>query len=420
MWIVSQHGLEQHDRGRRGQTAKYFYDASNNRVRIEAFSTLYEELYNLTGQKVAITNAGSGSIVEEDTHLGTRPLAAFFNGSLSFEHQDWLGTERFLTGSDGKALGNYTSYPFGDGYVDNGVDLDPYHYAGMEHDYESTLDHATFREYQNAGGRWVSPDPYQGSYDFTNPQSLNRYAYALNDPLSLSDPTGLDTCPPGSDSGNNACINDPGSGPGFDPSQECIPGVNCLSFLNPVAAGPGVNPGGRNTGPQPHGPGVGRPGVSSRLACAAKFGQSHSIGAAFGGGAFANFLGGNAVSGVLNAITSGKGLNPFAQGPFNTGIGLGFGLPINDALRLAGKPTNPLFGSAAGAIRSAVVSAAVNSFIGANSSIVALFEETSVASFAGIATTATTAAEAASFVGLAKFGFDASTVLYGALVACEQ
>ena len=41
-------------------------------------------------------------------------------------------------------------------------------------------------------GRWLSPDPYLGSMDLTNPQSFNRYAYALNNPLSFTDPNGLD------------------------------------------------------------------------------------------------------------------------------------------------------------------------------------------------------------------------------------
>jgi hypothetical protein len=34
------------------------------------------------------------------------------------------------------------------------------------------------------------PDSYMGSYDLTNPQSMNRYAYALNNPVSFTDPKG--------------------------------------------------------------------------------------------------------------------------------------------------------------------------------------------------------------------------------------
>jgi hypothetical protein len=40
-------------------------------------------------------------------------------------------------------------------------------------------------------GRWITPDPYDGSMDFTNPQSLNRYAYVMNNPANATDPTGL-------------------------------------------------------------------------------------------------------------------------------------------------------------------------------------------------------------------------------------
>ena len=38
-------------------------------------------------------------------------------------------------------------------------------------------------------GRWLSPDPLAG--DITNPQSLNRYAYVINNPTSAIDPPGL-------------------------------------------------------------------------------------------------------------------------------------------------------------------------------------------------------------------------------------
>jgi hypothetical protein len=37
----------------------------------------------------------------------------------------------------------------------------------------------------------MSPDPYNGSYDLSNPQSLNRYSYVGNNPLRYTDPSGL-------------------------------------------------------------------------------------------------------------------------------------------------------------------------------------------------------------------------------------
>jgi RHS repeat-associated protein len=59
----------------------------------------------------------------------------------------------------------------------------------MERDVETGNDHAWFRNYEQNLGRWMSPDPLGG--DITNPQSLNRYAYAMNNPASLTDPLGL-------------------------------------------------------------------------------------------------------------------------------------------------------------------------------------------------------------------------------------
>jgi hypothetical protein len=48
-----------------------------------------------------------------------------------------------------------------------------------------------YRRYEGRWQRFAQPDPYDGSYDLSNPQSLNRYAYVQNDPVSFTDPTGL-------------------------------------------------------------------------------------------------------------------------------------------------------------------------------------------------------------------------------------
>ena len=47
-----------------------------------------------------------------------------------------------------------------------------------------------FRTLDSNLGRWLSPDPL--ARDVANPQSLNRYAYAMNNPTSFADPLGLE------------------------------------------------------------------------------------------------------------------------------------------------------------------------------------------------------------------------------------
>jgi hypothetical protein len=48
------------------------------------------------------------------------------------------------------------------------------------------------RRYNRWHARFDQPDPYDGSYNLTNPQSFNRYSYVQNDPVNFVDPLGLD------------------------------------------------------------------------------------------------------------------------------------------------------------------------------------------------------------------------------------
>ena len=53
------------------------------------------------------------------------------------------------------------------------------------------MDYFGARYYSGAQGRFSSPDPLLNSGRPWTPQSWNRYAYALNNPLKFVDPTGL-------------------------------------------------------------------------------------------------------------------------------------------------------------------------------------------------------------------------------------
>jgi RHS repeat-associated protein len=77
-----------------------------------------------------------------------------------------------------------------------------YKFTAKERDTESGNDYFGARYYGSTMGRFSSPDP-SGLYfaDPTNPQSLNLYSYAQNNPLKNIDPTGLD-CVYFNDAGN--------------------------------------------------------------------------------------------------------------------------------------------------------------------------------------------------------------------------
>jgi RHS repeat-associated protein len=65
--------------------------------------------------------------------------------------------------------------------------------TGKQRDYESGLDNFGARYFGGGNnlGRFMTPDPLLNSGHPDNPQSWNRYTYALNNPLTITDPTGL-------------------------------------------------------------------------------------------------------------------------------------------------------------------------------------------------------------------------------------
>ncbi len=139
-------------------------------------------------------NGATRAQLQGKYYWGAKPVAYYANGSTHFEHQDWLGTERMRTTYNGGVEGSYQSLPFGDGQATSGADTDANHYAQLDLDAESGTAHAQQRQDSNAQGRWLSPDPYHGSYQTRNPQSFNRYVYAGNNPLAAADPSGLLAC----------------------------------------------------------------------------------------------------------------------------------------------------------------------------------------------------------------------------------
>jgi RHS repeat-associated protein len=93
------------------------------------------------------------------------------------------------TDRNGTVVAEQGHYPFGEFWYSSSATT-KWRFTSYERDSESGNDYAIFRYHSNRLGRFLTPDPLAGSV--FNPQSLNRYAYVVNDPVNLIDPLGLE------------------------------------------------------------------------------------------------------------------------------------------------------------------------------------------------------------------------------------
>ena len=180
-----------------GTAVQFTYNALNQQVRTDYPAGAVETAFNLWGQPASAWSAKDGSLFVGRSYWGSEPVESHSPGQAYFENLNWLGTKRMTTTGTGVVFGTYASLPFGDGAsITSGQDDTPFdEFSGLSDWFNGILgsaDHAQFREYSNAQGRWLSPDPSSGSYDFSNPQTFNRYSYVRNNPMAFNDPSGLD------------------------------------------------------------------------------------------------------------------------------------------------------------------------------------------------------------------------------------
>jgi RHS repeat-associated protein len=167
-------------------------------------------LYDGVGRRQQKTDpAGAGGTVRDFVFDGNSPYTEFApgfarqtggfytyaNGTTYFNRTDQLGTPRLSTDYAGAVQRKEGSLmgPWGDNFTETGPLIDFTGFAGGFWDAENDGEHFGAREYENIHGSWLSPDPSgMAAVDISNPQTWNRYAYVLNNPVSFTDPTGLD------------------------------------------------------------------------------------------------------------------------------------------------------------------------------------------------------------------------------------
>lgn len=175
-------------------TTTHGYDHNNQRVWKKTSSsatTTYPNMYySVTSGASSTAYIYAGDTLVAFVETGTTTANTFY------VHTDHLGSTHVTTNASGTITQSQDYYPFGSTRVDTdttNTDLKK-QFIGQYFDDSSSLSYLQARYYDAARGQFVSQDPvFLGEpreMNLANPQSLNSYSYALNNPISNKDPNG--------------------------------------------------------------------------------------------------------------------------------------------------------------------------------------------------------------------------------------
>ena len=166
------------------QVQQNYYDASGRRVEqtTGGATTLY--LYaglNILYEKNLKTGISTKHIYADGIQI------AMITSGIFFLHQDELGITRLVTNNGGATVFSSDYVPYGVQYGSSGAE--DFMYTGQLYDSTTGLYYFNARFYDPSTGRFLTLDPTPGIQ--VDPQSLNGYAYARDNPLTFIDPTGM-------------------------------------------------------------------------------------------------------------------------------------------------------------------------------------------------------------------------------------
>jgi RHS repeat-associated protein len=187
-----------------GATTTYAYDAFGTRVLQTGTTTT--SIYPFKWYSVA-SSTGSGAkyatttdyVFNENTLVATvdqQTASGVATGTAKtrYIHPDHLGSTNVVTDASGTVVQTLDYYPYGTTRISTntgGTDT-ARKYIGQFSD-QSNLDYLNARYYDSARGQFLTQDPiFWGlKQNIKNPQSLNSYSYANDNPIVVSDPSGL-------------------------------------------------------------------------------------------------------------------------------------------------------------------------------------------------------------------------------------
>ena len=122
-----------------------------------------------------------------------------FNGTATgspisrYIHPDHLGSTNVVTDASGTVAQLLDYYPYGATRVSSNTypTNEKRQYIGQFADAQTSLNYLNARFYDSARGQFISQDPeFWGTQRLTDPQSLNAYSYAEDNPITREDPSG--------------------------------------------------------------------------------------------------------------------------------------------------------------------------------------------------------------------------------------
>ncbi|MFA5184742.1 MAG: toxin TcdB middle/N-terminal domain-containing protein [Patescibacteria group bacterium] len=178
----------------------YAYDHEGNRVQMStngvATTTFVNKYYSVE------TGPGETATTTKNIFAGDQLIATIVgNGTATstyYVHTDHLGGSSVITDEAGAVVQLLDYYPFGGERLNekSGEFDERRKFTGHEYDSDTGLNYMKAR-YQNPTiGRFLSQDPeaLRNPEKFlSDPQQLNMYSYARNNPISLVDPDGKTT-----------------------------------------------------------------------------------------------------------------------------------------------------------------------------------------------------------------------------------
>ena len=168
------------------------YDGDGLRIKKNDNGTQTYYLHStvLGGQVVAEINASS-QMQRGYVYLGLQLIAIQEQNTVTWVHQDPVVKSQRLTNSAGAVVSTVELDPYGADTNRSSNELkQPRRFTTYERD-GLGADDAVMRRYNRWWGTFDQPDPWDGSYKTSDPQTLNRYSYVESDPVNKVDPTGL-------------------------------------------------------------------------------------------------------------------------------------------------------------------------------------------------------------------------------------